>query len=730
MADVTLSDSSSASINAAISDLSVLGKTPQSVIHFFRSDIIGAMNETLDQVQINSLSLGFNFQPSFSIAGGAASFKAGGGLTGEFDLYRPASAGKPSPLFPKDQFDTDIEMGTGYYLALGFQLALAAGSSATVGAFCLKLNLSATSTAKLYLPFAKTSDVYPTLKYAVESVCESFCLPSSIGDFMKLATGAVFAYDTQGTVGFQGKVDLLAAVNPTATPGVSTSYGPISIEAGPSVTIGGKFSLSGEFQVRIWKKSATVLQLSYYKKTGSSLSVSLDANVGVDTTVGGFDVISQIYGLLGDSGKLDPAWLKAHVPGSLANEVQTAYQAAVQTKLSIAIDAECDTSVTDQAAFSWNFDTAVMQPDAEVAWNHAILGDLTGLMETVTLPAGITKAGSVLDRLKDSKHTFTFNFLGLFDHASVQESNLEMTAKVSDDGQLVLTDKAHLTRLSADATPLIKGDQLRKVFAEDCVATVGYASSFGSLVPQLKVNYSYYDWQRNAQPSDLQLFVLIADKLGAPNVSNDWNAMLQSQALSQSASLQATLSYDGSAANKLFLDPNSSGRAIHDLESVGRLAMRTTPGLSLNPVLVAILSSDDQWQKVRDLGSPQAFYAALGVDQTAPPPWAIVSFTWTLHIVLWAAAMHSAGMALQAVLQYLEAHPGIYPLRDQSFLNFRQSFASLLKNAIDKTPLFNDALGLMLVYLAAAPVSKDVVINYGGSSKTYDVWPREINEAG
>ena len=108
-----------------------------------------------------------------------------------------------------------------------------------------------------------------------------------------------------------------------------------------------------------------------------------------------------------------------------------------------------------------------------------------------------------MDRLKDAKHTFTFNFLGLFDHASVQEAALDLAAKVSDDGQFILTDWAHLTRLVADTTPLVKGDQLRQVVAEDAVATVGYASSFGSAVPQLSVSYNYCQFERNAHSSDL-----------------------------------------------------------------------------------------------------------------------------------------------------------------------------------------------------------------------------------
>ncbi len=720
MANITLTDTSSLSINATVFDDSVIGKTPESVIRFLRSDVIGAMDQTLDKVQINSLSIGFDYEPQFPVSGGTVTFTAGGGPTGELDLYKPAGGGDPSPLFPADQFGTDIEMGNNCYLALSWQLSLSGGATVTPGAFFLAPAASATESAKLYLPFGPDAHgAYPTLKSALETLMGSFSLPSSIDGVKNLPVGAVFAYDSQGTVGFQAQFDVLAAVNPTATPGFISNYGPISVQAGPSITIGGGFSLTGEFQVRIWKKSASVFQIGYYKKRGGSFSVSYDASVGVDVTIGSYDIVSKIYGLLGDSGKLDPAWLKANIPSSVADDIQTAYTTSVQTKLSIAIEEECDSSLTDQAAFSWNFDLAALDRVAQTAFSSAIRGDLSPLMGGAPLPAGITKAGSVFDRMKEETHTFTFNFLGLFDHASVQAATVDLATQVTEDGQLILTDTAHLTRLSATATPFVKSDQLRKVFAEDCVATVGYAASLGHLAPQLKVAYSYFDYESHSHISDLELFLEIAAKLGETGAATDWAGLIQSKISSQSASLLAALCYDSTTGRNLFLDQAANPRSIADLERVGRNALLATPGLELDTEFTKRIADDAQWQKIRDAGTAQNFYTVLGVDVTSPPAWAALSFTWTQHVVRWAPAMHSAGQALQAVTQYLAPTPGTDPLHDQEFLKRRQTFASQLKNAIQKTPLFNDALGLITMYLAAPPASKNVAITYAGKRTAY-----------
>ena len=133
MANISLTDSSSLIADASILDVSAIGKTPQSAMHFLRADVIGMMDQTLDQVQINSLTAGFAFSPPFTVDGGTGTFNAGGGLTGELDLYKPARNGKPCPLLPPDQFGNDVEMGDNYYAALAFQVLAAAACDRDTG---------------------------------------------------------------------------------------------------------------------------------------------------------------------------------------------------------------------------------------------------------------------------------------------------------------------------------------------------------------------------------------------------------------------------------------------------------------------------------------------------------------------------------------------------------------------------------------------------------------------
>ncbi len=718
MPSIQIADSFSAAVDATLPDTSALGKTPGSVVQFARGDVIAALSLPLDQVQLNNLSLDFTWQPSLTLAGGSATFI--GGLTqgGELDLYKPSADGR-GLLFPADQFGRSIPMGQAIYLALSFHLSAAATPGGTAGTFTLTLASAAQATAKLYLPFVPAADrSFPTLKHCLETLFSTYSLPSRLDELLALPPGAVFTFDSTGSVAFTASLDLLAAVNPTASPGFAATSGPIAVSAGPSATVSGGFTLSGEFLVRLWKRDDGTLELGYYKRQGTSFTVSFDAAVGADATVGGHDLIANLYGLLGDTGKLDPAWLQAHVPASVAGDVRAAYEAAVARKLSIEFDAECDTSLTDQAAFSWSFDLRDAATTAHIALLDALQGNLSSLLSG-SLPAGVTSVGSVLEKIRKSKRAFTFNFLGLYDHASIQEAVLTLSAKVSEDGQLILTDQAHLTRLSAEATPLVRSTPLGSVVAEDCAATVGYAVAFGHFAPQLQMSYRYFSLKSNSRISDLSLFLDTVAELLNEDVTPPWKQTLEASARSQTTSLLTSLTYDVATAKSLFLDANGNARDLNSYRRIGRKALLRTPGLGLNPAFAQALSDDAKWQALVDAGAPDNVYLALGADATNPPLWARLSSDWLTHVVFWAAAMHDAAEAFAALAQYVAANPNLSPLQDTGFAARRQSFATKLANAIKQTPMFHDALGILTLALAAPPAHRSATVSYGTQTVTY-----------
>ena len=99
MPDITLTDNSTLTVAAIVADTSVIGQTPGSVFHFLSSDILGAMNQPLDKVQINSLSIGFDCRPSFPMEGVRQNSRPGAVLPESFTCCNPHPMVNPTPCF-------------------------------------------------------------------------------------------------------------------------------------------------------------------------------------------------------------------------------------------------------------------------------------------------------------------------------------------------------------------------------------------------------------------------------------------------------------------------------------------------------------------------------------------------------------------------------------------------------------------------------------------------------
>ena len=714
MPSIALTDTTSASVDATLLDTSLLGATPGSALSFLHDKVVGLLDQPLDRVAINSVSFGFTYAPKISFAGGSGCFTGGGGVGGKLDLIKPDQA-----LFAKDQFGTAVPMNGNYYLALTFDVTASAAPGGTVPACTLKITDSAKGAAALYMPFSKQAGAFPTLKTSLASLLSAYRLPATVADLKAWTAGSVFTFDCGGSIGFKGTVNMLAAVNPTASFGFTDTAGPLSVTAGPSVTVSGSFTLSGEFLVRLWKRDENSVQLGYYKKTGKTLTVAFDGSLGADATAGSFDLVARLYALLGDKAKLDPAWIKAHIPASQADHVSDMFKTAVATKLSLEVNAESDTTFAEEAAFSWNFDLCAGGEAALEALNDALKGKVDPLLEGSALPPGVTAAGSVLDRIRETKRTFTFNFLGLFDHASVNDAAIDLQTKVTDTGQLILTDTAHAELLSAD-TNVVSADKLRQLLVEEGAATVTYAAMVGGVVPQLTVMYGYFKYKSGAKVGDLQEFLAIAHAVTGKDLSAPWAAILGAQRGSQNAYLEVALKYDVNAASALFLKSGALRDPIDYTAAVRQAILKMPPEPAINPTFLKAVRDNSRWEQLLDAADEPNMYPILGVDPSDVPQWAVAATSWVRQAILWKGPMHAAGQAMQSVASYLKAHPGDDLRNDKTFTQLRQSFANRLKDAFAQAPVFPDeASGLLIMLSAAQPAGVALTLNYAGKTISF-----------
>ncbi len=714
MPSISLTDSTSASFDATLLDTALLGTTPHSVLAFLHDKVLGMMEKPLDQVQLESQSLVFNYTPKISLAGGSGTFTGGAGAGGKVDLLKPAPT-----LFAKDQFGTEIPMNGNFYLALAFDLSASASLGGTVCACALNVTDAAKGTATLHVPFSRTAGAFPTLKASLATLLSAYRLPTHVDDLKAWPPGSLFSFDCAGSVGFKGSINMLAAVNPTASLGFSQTAGPISVTAGPAVTVCGSFTLSGEFLVRLWKRDDNTVQLGYYKKTGGALTVAFDGALGADATVGSFDLVAQLYTLLGDKAKLDPAWIKANIPASQADHVRDIFKVAVAKKLSLEVNAEADATFAESAAFAWNFDLRTAAGPAQQALNAAFKGQIDPLLAGGTLPAGVTAAGSVLDRIRETKRTFTFNFLGLFDHASVSDAALDLQTRTTDTGQLILTDTAHVKLLTTDTT-VVSTDKLRQVLDEEGAATVTYAATVGKIVPQLTVMYSFFNYQASAKTDDLQGFLAIARAVTGKDLSAPWTTFLHAGTRSQTAYLEVALKYDVNTASALFLNAGTLRDPKDYTAAIRHAILLMPPEPALNPAFLAAVHDDKRWAALLNVGDVPDMYPLLGVDRQDPPQWAVAATAWIRQALLWKDPMHAAGQAMQSVSSYLGGHPGADLRHDTAFAQLRLNFANRLRNALQQAPVFPDeASGLLIMCSAAPPAGVALTLNYAGKTVSY-----------
>jgi hypothetical protein len=255
MATINITDSSAAqaSIDLATS-ASDFGSSPASAMRFIDNDIVKMLDVTIDQAQLSSLSLGFSYTPSFAV-GAHSMFTVGGALTSTFSIFRRPphpEAGEPIPsLFPSDPLGDDpLTLSDTCYTMLQCAVSLNLGATEKSSPYALIGGSKLQAAASTYLPYPKSSG-YPTLKTALAEAFSNYSIPTTRLELAALPEGRIFAYDVSGTLTATGKFNLLAAVNPTVSAGITETIGLLSVDDGPEVTVGGCITLTSDFQIRV-----------------------------------------------------------------------------------------------------------------------------------------------------------------------------------------------------------------------------------------------------------------------------------------------------------------------------------------------------------------------------------------------------------------------------------------------------------------------------------------------
>lgn len=710
MATINITESTSvvASLDLAPT-ASVFGSTPQAAVQFIATDLVSILDQPIDQVALSSLCLGFTYTPSFKLDPGYK-FSLGGGLTSSFTIFRKplkAKSGETPPcLFPPDPLgDEPLSLADNCYTSLECGLALSTGTNEKASPYVLGQSGKFKASAAIYQAYSRPA-TYPTLKTALTDAFSNYSIPTSRAALIAFPADEVFTYEVSGSITAKGKFNLLTAVNPTVSAGVTETLGLLTINAGPEVTLGGCVTITSDFQLRARKVDADTLRIGHYRKKGATLSVTFDAGASATATAGGFDLIAPIYKLLGAGATVTKAWFEQQGAKDLADKIQDALTQAVQQKLSIALDAETDATASDAVAFLFDFHLSQLDAQGLSALDGILAGDLSTLIAAGTLPKGITKHASVMDRIRSTSHTLSINFLGILSYADAAKYALASTAKYTEGGEIVLIDKATASDITVTDAPLMASQQLHHVMADLFTATVSYHCIAGKTSPDFTATLQFYDYEHKIDVATLGWFGDLARQLGKPHImpngpygSQGWMSIL--------------LTYQKKEAVQLLLDAAGHARPQSDFVSVGRRA--TVAAVEFNPVvnyLAHMRQGEPYWDAAvnQDPGN-----LAWPMNSLQQKQFGMACFA----VNTWASSMAKLSTLIEQILAYTAAHDGASLPNDPAFLALRSHLASQLKQTSTKlVGSWVPAWSALAVYFSHPPSTGQVALGFGKQGYT------------
>ena len=704
MATINITDSSAAQADIDLAtSASDFGSNPASAIRFTDNNIVKMLDVTIDQAQLSSLSLGFSYTPSFAV-GASSKFTVGGALTSTFSICRRPphpEDGEPVPsLFPGDPVGDDpLSLSDTCYTMLQCAVGLNLGTTGKSTTYASSGGAKLQASASVYLPYLKSSG-YPTLKTALAEAFSNYSIPTTRLELAALPEGRIFAYDVSGMLTATGKFNLLAAVNPTVSAGVTETIGLLSVDVGPEVTVGGCITLASDFQIRVRKTDANSLRIGHYRKHGSTLTVTFDAGASVDATAGGVDLIAPVFKLLGSGCTVSKQWFEQQGAKNLADAIQDSLTKAVQQKLSIALDAETEVTASDSTAFLFDFNLTELDAQGQNALDALLVGDMGQLIMAGPLPKGITKHSSVLDRIRSTTHTLSVNFLGVLSYADITKYALQSTAKYTENGEIALIDKATASEIAVTSAPFVASQRLHHVLADLFTATVSYHCSAGKAAPDFAAIQQFYDFERKIDSSTLRWFRDLSSQLGK-------QYQLPGGPYGGPAWINILLTYEKREALLLFLDSSGHARPQSDFVSIGRRAMAAA--VEANPVvgyLAHMQQSEPYWDAVVNEDPGNLTWPMNGLQKTQ---FGMACFA----VDSWAAAMGKVAESIEQMIAYTGSHDASELPADKNFLDLRSQLASQLRKASAKlVDGWVPAWSVFAVYFCHAPSSGNVSLGF------------------
>ena len=706
MADISITDQVNLSTSVKIRDDSPLAQASLKNLHFSSLPIVGDFAKPINHFSLNEAVIGLDLAAPALSLGNNLHLGFAAGVSAALSIYVPPQ----KSLFGDDEFAPAIQIGSNECWA-GLRLAFTLKDSVSLAASGIGVNATVGTEIAFgtFVDFPQNGSNIPAFKEGLATVLESYSIPGTPEKVRAIPVGIAHTSEAAGKISLGVCYSAPLQLNPFATLGLPFNLA-LKVEPAATAAIKAAISLDGSFTVRSYRSSSTNLILGVYKKKKTAFTAALSASAGIEADVASVDILSTVLNAVVPSPDLGAL----HLDSAQNCQLSQALGDCVDQSISIAINACCSASVTDEAAVVYELDLTrgdTAQTDAAIAaalrgdWSH--LGSLSNAREI----------RNIVRELHDHNHKLNLNLLGLYNAASISDYLTSSTVLHDEHGQITMVDKASATHLSTGTTPYAaESNKLRAALAQAFIATTAYGVSAGKAgLTSFTVRQTFLEYHAQADSSDLKGEILLARAAGL-SLNSQWDDIANSNSSFSQNKFYLDACYDTHSVMCLFYQ-NVDQRIPHAKVQLDRLGRDTKIAL-LDPSATnsmqrrMALASDEIWTAMDSSGNMTTFKSISRIAKMPPSAINAIAADWK-DIRSWSDALQSLTPKLTAVL----ASSGT--LEDKSFITAHKNLAvALSKLTSDTRSAFGDGWDIaVMCRLAALQAAPSLQMDIGWNQK-------------
>jgi hypothetical protein len=712
MADIKITDNVSLSTDLDLREDAPLLKAGLTSLIATGEHLFQNMDKPLDQANVQAVALGGNFNSPSLVSGDLTSLTFGVGMNCSLTVKKAVD----QLLFDDDGFSPVIPIPANQaWLGVEFDLSATGTVAASANGVGVSFEGDGKLTCATYTLFSASP--LPLLLDACGVGFSNFSLSTSAAEIRNQPPNTVNETEVTGSITAAVSFDQPFAMNALASANLPFNEA-ASIQPKVTLSLGSSLHVTGDFLVRCYKISDSVVRMGVYKKHGSTLAVTLTAGAGIEGKIGGDDVLNAL--------------LKAALPGvnvaaaGLSGDTAATLNGVVRDglcrNLSATFNATCSAAFAHEAALLYDVQLDAGDSAAtDSALGSALCGDWTALE---ALP-NVRRIRNIAVDTVEKKTAITVNLFGFYSAVSTTDYLKTCTVLIDESGQVVITDKIDASRVSASTSPYAADrDKLRQALMEDFLCTATYAVASGKLNLNLSVMQSYHRYSNNMSVADVRESVSLGYALGLiPHGSLD--VALNATSSFYHALVSAVVRYDTPALMNIFYkDPASQAqRSNAELEQVGRdvMCLLLDPSDPTDAIRLGVLQNNNAWAQMDEIGNTAAFSGIPELGGLGPTQLGAVSADW-ISIVWWAQALAKIAPALSATTLALGQAPPNNPSQDAGFMKARAKLANVLGDVTRNTSAaFVHGWGAAVMFaLSGRHGSAEMDLTWNSKSLHYD----------